>query len=367
MKQLLVIIFFFSVFISHANMASPYIPGTSSSTVYSSKDVDILKEKIFIKLNKNFESADYVIEYYINTETNGMQIPLLFHAIDYSKNFKVFVDGKEIKLLDIPAEYTSTNQSKFDKFSNSFRPPLNNGEADMAEIYWDSKNGIIYYLKDLKYFETNLSKGNHIIRVEYNASAWTDRAHWVAENSFRYSLSPAKYWKSFHELEITLDATDYQYNNTLTTTLGKPTSGKIDSIAVWHFTKLPDDFFQIVYTPQVSSLAKTMIAIEPFNIAAICFFILALLHVFAILKYRKNNLPKKYSWVVIAGSFLVPLSFFIFFIASFGFIDNLIGEAAGRYHGYTGLIIIFYPITVPIYWVITWLLDKYFKRKYSKV
>ena len=98
MKQFLTIIFFFSSFISHANMASPYIPGTSSSTVYSSKDVDILKEKILIKLNKNFESADYVIEYYINAETAGNQIPLLFHAIDYSKNFKVFVDGKEIKI-----------------------------------------------------------------------------------------------------------------------------------------------------------------------------------------------------------------------------------------------------------------------------
>jgi hypothetical protein len=48
---------------------------------------------------------------------------------------------------------------------------------------------------------------------------------------------------------------------------------------------------------------------------------------------------------------------------SYELIDYSIGEEAGNYHGYTFLVIILYPLLLPIYWVIMWLADKTIKGR----
>jgi hypothetical protein len=346
-------------------MASPIWEGTFSSSAFSSRDIDILKEKIYLKIDKNFSTAFYRIEYFIRTDSNGRQIPLLFHAKDYKGDFKVWVDNQEVKLLDIPGEYKTTANSPFTNFSNSFRQPSRNGEPETVEIYWQKNAGIVYALNDLKYFETDLSKGEHVIRVEYTANVWTDKSDWVKEYSFRYSLSPAKHWKSFGSLEIILDASDF--NSALTTNLGQPTNGRLDSISVWNFSKLPSDYFEMIYKPEISAFAKTLIAISPFGLTLIFALFIALLHLISIKKYRKSQPTRKYSWVVIVGSLIIPFFILISYMVSFGIIDSVIGDEAGRYHGYTFLVIGLYPLLMPVYWTIMWLADKKIKERINNV
>lgn len=361
MRQTLTIILFLIGRLCFANMASPIWEGTFSSSAFSSRDIDILKEKIYLKVDKDFRTAFYQIEYYIRTDGNGRQIPLLFHAKDYKGDFKIWVDNQEVKLLDIPSEYKTTANSPFENFSNSFEQPTRNGERETVVIYWQKNSGFVYDLSELKYFETDLTKGEHLIRVEYTANVWTDISDWVKEYSFRYSLSPAKNWKSFGSLEITLDASDF--NSALTTNLGQQTKGQLVSISVWSFSKLPSDYFEIIYKPEISGFAKTMIAISPFGLTLIFALLITLLHFISVKKYRRREPTKKYSWVVIAGSIILPFFILINYMISYSIIDSAIGEEAGNYHGYTFLVVILYPLLLPVYWTIMWLTDKRIKGR----
>lgn len=342
-------------------MASPILEGSFSSSAISSRNIDILKEKINLKIDKDFRTAFYQIEYFIRTDTAGRQIPLLFHAQDYKGDFKIWVDNQEVKLLDIHSEYKTTANSPFEKFSNNFRKPSREGEPETVVIYWQQNSGFVYNLSDLKYFETDLIKGEHLIRVEYTANVWTDISDWVKEYSFRYSLSPAKNWKSFGSLEITLDASDFK--SSLTTNLGQQTNGRLDSISVWNFSKLPADYFEIIYKPEISAFAKALIAISPFGLTLFFTLLIAFLHYISIKRYRKSEPTKKYSWVVIVGSMTLPFFILISYMVSFGIIDSAIGYEAGNYHGYTFLVIILYPLLLSVYWTIMWLVDKRIKGR----
>ena len=360
MRQALTIIFFLFGRLCSANMASPIWEGTYSSSAFSSRDIDIFKEKIYLKIDKDFSTAFYHIEYFIRTDTSGRQIPLLFHAKDYKGDFRIWVDKKPEICLDIPSEYKKAANSPFEKFSNSFTLPSQNGEGEAITIYWQENSGFVFDLSELKYIETDLAKGEHLITVEYAASVWTDNSDWVKEYSFRYSLSPAKYWKSFGTLEITLDASDFK--SELSTNLGQHT-GRLDSISVWNFSKLPAGYFEIIYQPEISGFAKAMIAISPLGLSLIFALLVSWLHFIGIKKYRLNAPTRKYSWVVIAGSIILPFLILVSYMGSYIIIDRIIGDEAGNYHGYTFLVIIFYPLLLPVYWIIMWLADKGIRRR----
>jgi hypothetical protein len=360
MRNGLTLIFLLVAQLCSANMASPTRRGTLSSAAFSSRDIDILREQIRVTISNDFKSASYVINYFIRTETAGLQVPLLFHAKDYLGNFKVWVDDKEVTLLDIPYQYRGTDSS-FNKFSGSFKSATPDDDME-TEIQWDAHSSSSYKLKDLKYFETSLSKGEHNIRVEYIANAWIDRSNWVNEYSFRYSLSPARHWKSFGSLEITLNAPST--NGTLSTNISAPTSGDIYSAATWQFSKLPADFLEFEYHPKLNSTAKAMIKMSPTGMCIIIGMLLASLHFLAIYKYRRSHAERKYSPIVIAGSMVVPFLALLSYILLFDLIDAAIGPEASRYHGYTFMVMVFYPLLLPCYWGISWVIDRVIKSKY---
>lgn len=363
MRNRLTLIFLLIAQLCSANMASPTRRGTLSSSAFSSRDIDILKEQIHVTISNDFKSASYVINYFIRTETTGMQIPLLFHAKDYQGNFKVWIDDKEVKLLDIPYQYRSADSS-FGKFSGSFKSASPTDEME-TEIQWDKNSSSSYRLKDLQYFEADLSKGEHNIRVEYTANAWVNRSDWVNEYTYRYSLSPAKHWRSFGSLEIILNTSST--NGTLTTNIGSPATGDIYSNAMWKFSKLPADYLEFNYMPKLSSTAKTMIKISPTGMSIIVGIILALFHFLGIYKYRRNYPARKYSPIVIIGSFLVPFLTLLSYILLFDLIDKTIGAEASRYHGYTFMVMVLYPIVLPCYWAISWATDRIIKSKHRNL
>ncbi|HSC54759.1 MAG TPA: hypothetical protein VLC98_14100 [Phnomibacter sp.] len=340
-----------------ANMASPYIDGSMSSAAFSSRNIDVLKEKIRIVPNSDLQTALFHIEYTIQTDTGGIQIPLLFHALDYSGGFTVWVDDQLVNVLPVPVDDQLVPKTLSSGFSNIFK-----GQHEVA-IAWDEHYSDVYRINDLKYFETMLSKGTHRIVVEYKAKPWVNRQQWVREYSFEYSLSPAKFWKSFGELEITVDASHIDASTT--TNLGNPASGSVDAVAVWKFDSLPGEKIQISCVPKIGASARMLLNIGTTGITW-CFAILAiLLHFLLIRRYRKNHPQKKYSQAVIVGSILIPLAIVLFNWYAYDIIDNAIGIHASSYRGYNFTIFL-YPIVMPFYWIAAWLIDKAYKRNLQK-
>jgi hypothetical protein len=339
-----------------ANMASPYRDGTKVAAAFTSRDVDIISERINVTLNKENSTADYFIEYRIRTEADGIQIPLLFYAVDYKGDFKVWVDDEEVKVQKIPDDYLGKT---YEGFSGSY----NNRDIDKAEVVikWRENLNVLYKLSELKYFEAGLTKGEHIIRVKYTANLWENRSNWVKEYGYRYSLSPAKFWKSFGTLEITVNAVGF--GEDLKTNLGKQTSGRLDSAAVWKFDKLPVDVFEVSYIPKINSTATFLLKLEPFGLALIIGIALAIIHLFMMWKHRQTNPGKRFSWVMILGSFVVPGIILFYYVYSFDIIDSAIGEHASRYHGYNFLVLFIYPVVLVVYLLVMWVIDSLMKKR----
>ncbi len=344
-------------------MASPIVEGSKNASAFSSKDVTILHENIVVHISQDFKTAKFTIEYTIKSDVVGGQIPLLFLARDYKDNFTVWLDGKLVQLQDLPNYIVKPENNQFEGFSNSF--PQKIDEIKHISITWQRNITNLYKLTDLKYFKTNLSKGEHKIKVEYTANVWIDKSkEWVNEYSFRYSLAPAKYWKSFGTLDITV----FQEGSikALTTNLGNPTEGKFGTISTWKFNELPGENFNIIYKPEINSTAKALIAIDPFGIAFLAGIVLMLLHIAIIFWYRKSNLTKKYNWIVILGSFIIPYLLFPIYFTSYTAIDELIGVDASKRHGYYVLVLFLYPVLVLVYMAIVWIIDIIIRRKLTK-
>lgn len=345
-------------------MSSPFWEGTLTSSAFTSKDINILSEIIQIKIDKDYKTARFFVEYTIQSDIIGRQIPLLFYAKDYKDSFFVWVDNLRVNIQNIPGKYTHIDNSPFSMFLGSFKKNNQTNESDEVSIYWQKNSRFVSKLNDLKYFETDIAKGTHKVRVEYTANVWTDNSGWLKEYSFRYSLTPAKFWKSFGILNISVEQEGAVRQ--LSTNIGQPVEKTFQAKNSWTFTKLPDTYLEFSYSPKANNLTKTLITIEPFGLSIITGIILIALHLLFVLWYRMQFVNKKYSLVVILGSLIIPLLILLSYIYSYDIIDNLIGEDAGRHHGYVFLVIIFYPILLPIYWTMIWLLDRQHKRKLIK-
>ena len=362
MKRLLIILFIFLQTQVYANMANPVIKGTLGGRPFVSEYVDVVHEDLFIKIDKNFEYASFNVKYHINSSKDGFQIPFLFYASEYLDSFSVKIDGKEVSINDISYDFKVPDNTKFKDFSYFFESPSHSDYGTV--LIDDSPNGGFYVsLHDMIYFETDISKGKHVIEVNYRATKWTDTGDWVNKYSFRYALSPAKYWKSFGTLSIKIDATDF--DKEISTNLGQTKNGNISSKAEWEFNQMPTEILQIYYNPKITKTAQTLINISPSGLAYITGGILAILHLLIVVWYRKKNQLKRFSLAVIIGSVLIPLLFLLSWMNYYDVIDSYIGEHASGSHVYTFLVLALYPVILPIYWLIYWLIDKRIKKKYA--
>jgi hypothetical protein len=339
----------------NANMAAPWRDGDLPASPMISEYVTILHEQIVITPDTDLRTTHFDVVYHIEALKEGKQIPLLFYASHYRDNFKVWVDGKEIPLQEVPANYADLDgDNTLSDFSNLYHH-LN------EEVKTREDNTTTIKLSDLKFFEVNLSKGKHSIRVVYVASAWSDLRKWVAESRFNYALSPARYWKSFGSLEVILD--NSKINSPFETNLGIPKINNPNGISRWEFKGIPVNVMEISYKPEVPPLAETLIAISPFGLMLIFSAILVLLHLYSIVLYRRSN-PRGSNVVLItAGTFILPLIGLASYMYFYEIIDTIIGEAASRRHGYTFLIMVLYVVVTPVYFLIVYYFDKIFKAK----
>lgn len=330
---------------SCANMASPIDEGTTVSTAYSSKDIDILSETIDINIDKGFNQADYNVTYEIYSAKEGYLIPLVFEVFDLigndaDKSFLVEVDGQAVPVL-INYDYKSQSKSL---------PAYYDPETDTAVQFYSSA----------KYFEVNLSEGNHVINVQYSAHPIIDRSHWTNQYIYQYSLKPAKAWKSFGDLTINLKIADeLKY---LETNLGKPVGGKITTESKWYFDRIPKDVLEISYHPLPSFWIQGLINVDGRVVFLGLIVLFGFIH-YRLLRSSREKRSKKANVILWLGIVIVPFLALMITMFRIEFIDWLLGEHASKYHGYIVFIVIFcYPLALPVYLVIMILCNSHIKR-----
>ncbi len=360
MKIKLLLLFILFANICLANMASPHREGSINANALLSKDVSILQEEIKVRVLKEFTTAEFDIVYSIKTDAEGGQIPLLFLAKDYKAEFKVWVDDRQVEIQNIPSYIDISKDTKFTNFENSFE--YSESGYKFVKIDWTDNR--LYKLDDFKYFETYLTKGEHKIRVSYTANVWVYHAKWLKEYSFRYALSPASYWKSFGKLSITI--INESGIDSITTNLGAPVEGKLGGISKWTFNHLPVDIFEINYHPFIGKLASILIAIDPFILMMICAVMFLTCHLWLIIRFRKKNVVKRVSWVVVLGSVISPLLILLSYIASYLLIEKLLGKHVSSRLGYYVLILGFYPFVTLLYLLVMILVDWIVKKQVVK-
>ncbi len=354
--------------VGKGNMAAPpTYDGTKVSAPFVNEFVSITHEEIFIKPDSNFNSAFFDIKYVIDADKDGNQVPMLFYAMGYSKEFKVFFDGKEVDC--IPVNDTSVKGTKFEPFRKTINFTWSDGKERVnVDWYWNGRNyGASYLLNELLFFELNLTKGSHIVEVKYFGKAWLEMDEWVLFPTHKYSLSPAQYWKSFGVLDVYLDQSNGVFN--LKTTLDDRylLNDSTPTMKHWRFNKMPDDkVIEISSYPELDFFTQILIWITPHGLMYIIFFILAFFHIKTIIAFRKNNLTSRFSYISIIGSLLVPFLAMCSLQFFYPLIDDLIGENAADYHGYYFLIFVLYPIIMPVYWLLMTWLDLNRRAKYRE-
>lgn len=347
-KRLSILIPFFVLYISvYANMSSPIIKGDATSEAYSSKDIDILHEHLQITII-DFYTAKFVVTYQIKSDRTGKQIPLIFDTMTNSyteEGFNVWLDNESIPVSQIPSTYNNPNALQWiDSLDNHLRYP----KDDVPNII------------GLKYFEVDLSEGEHIIKVEYTVRTIVNQWRPVVSFEINYNLKPARYWRSFGQLDIEINISDL--NGTFETNIDSD-SILTSPVTHLHFTEIPKDELRISYTPEVGWFTRIMIEIGAEGLFLILSLILISLHIYFTLKYRLRNPEKRFSPVAIGGGLLVPLLCCCIFIFSYSLLDFIIGEYASGRHGYIFLVFVLYPILMPIYFIIVWLIDRAKKNK----
>lgn len=361
MKKLWSLLFLFAQIQAFANMANPVQEGTLGARPFVSEYVEVLHEDLLIKIGADFQTAQFKAVYHIKASKAGQQIPFLFYASEYQDGFTVNIDGKTVELKDMSYDFGVPEETKFKDFSYFFEGQSDN--LDHAIILEeDSNEGFYVSLQDMIFFEADIPEGEHVIEVSYQATSWVDGWDWVNEYSFRYALSPAKYWMSFGTLHIEIDATDVA--EMLSTNLGEPQEGNLTTTATWDFDTLPTEILMLTYRPEISKRTQKMLQIGPQNLASLTGLLLVGLHVFWLIGYRRRNPSKRYSIVQIVGSIIVPLLFVICWRSYYDLIDSMIGVHASGTHGYaTFFILLLFPVILPFYYLISWGIDRVVKSR----
>jgi len=363
MIKKLSVLFLFTLFQSvlFANMAQPIdARGGLGSRPYTSQYVDIVHENLYITLNKDFTSAHFRVEYHIRAQKSGTQIPILFYASDFLSDFTITLDGEIINIAPIPSQYQLSDDTLFSNFAHV----LGRNESEYNNLFIDDspKSGFQIHIKDMLYFEANISEGEHIIVVNYDAYRWRESQDMLNKYSFRYALSPAKYWKSFGTLDVYLDANGF--DSAISTNLGSPNEGVLLSQAMWHFDSLPVNVLEIYYTPEISWFAKMLITISPLGLATITLLILMFFHLKYTSKFRQKYPNRKVNTVGVAGVFIVTIAFTFSWLFSFPFINWVIGSGASDEGGYRQFfILLLSPVVLAIYSIVFTAINYLIKSK----
>ena len=366
MKQLIFLLTALLPLQVFANMGPPISisAGSEVGSPFLNEHVDVLHEDLHIKIGEGFHTARFKAKYHIRASKAGEQIPFLFYAADYQDSFSVTIDGKPVELKAIPPEYDIPEDTTLKDFSHFFGNLGQDGQFYIKDSLTPVIRGLYIEQDDLFYFETDLSKGEHVIKVNYEAYCWTikrrvDGEYFTSSYSFRYALAPAKYWRSFGTLDIKLDATAYN-GESLVVPLGSPHGGSVDSIARWSFDELPADFLNIHVSPSEGVPDSNEISLPDGTMPILTGFMLVLFHVGLTIWYRKRRKTVKFSKVVIINGIILPFIFLI--ILPFSGLSPYASISYYYYYSFSNFIFI-YLVTIVLCIPFFWLIDIIVKKR----
>jgi hypothetical protein len=311
-------------------MANPDIMGSRISAPYLGRHVDILSETLRVRLPE-YELAEWEVVYEIDVDSAGLQVPFLFVALNLSEDFQAWLDGEELVLQDIPEDLDLSDE-KWQTLRNGFRE-LEEGEMMLPEIIWGNHNERPH-LSELTYFEADLDSGRHQFRVTYRATARVGMFGSVKDYRYRYALAPARGWRSFGSLVVELDNTPLRMQ--LTSNLGEPKTGQLDSVATWQFSSLPEqNDLEFRFDPEPDALGRFALRVGPFGWGLIATLLLMSIHFILVVRSLKENPYRGTpSFRAIGGALLVGILSTFAFIFAPQFTYMLIGEHATGMYGY---------------------------------
>ncbi|HEY1047738.1 MAG TPA: hypothetical protein VGF79_14955 [Bacteroidia bacterium] len=288
-----------------ANMASPIFEGTKSSSMIISRDLDVLSESIHIRADKAFRLADFNIVYNIKSDHSG-KLPLMFLALDYEGDFVVKVDGKYLSFVQLSdtsalAKRLGINDSLIDQKGKV--------HIRLYDNYED-----LFQLNQLVYFEPFISKGLHTIEVYYKAKFWSNMGEEIVRREFRYSLTPAKFWRSFGHLKVTYD--NSEFNQAVTWNLDTQKTSDDKRILKAEFGKLPSEFILITYVPVLKFGEYISVRLAN-HLSGILFIVLLAFLLYRVIVFRKG--VSKWGMVFLSIGFLL-LPILILFVRE-GFLN----------------------------------------------
>jgi len=366
MKTRLFLLCVLNSLLLNANMASPMQEGTLGTRPFINQYVHILHENLRITIDENFQYADFDVEYIINAEKSGNQIPLLFYASQYYENFEVTIDGKKV-VLKQQEDFWNLYGIDKEKLTNfEYLYALDRKTIGEIEHKFEHGRSERISLNDFLYFETDISEGKHTIKVSYKATNWRYKHSRLNEDSFRYALAPAKYWKSFGTLAVTIDAS--KVKDEVSINLGMPKSGEYNGVSTYHFDKLPLEILEITRIPKLSGFTKLLMHIESFWLGIILISSIILLHVWRMFTFRKKHPKKKFSTPAFIGASMIPILFIFMLIIATLWIDSAIGKpyASGRESYGAFFEFMYLPKYILYYVIFSILIDFIFKKVCAK-
>ncbi len=319
-------------------MAAPWIEGTSGSEIYASKRLNIIKEELNVNI-LDYHNAEFDVKYFIKSDSTYSKMLFVFDTMGKSYynedyNFKVYFNDKEIDILNANLYYSDSIRNKW--------------ETELKNTYSQQTD----FPSQFYYFRMDIPKGQHTIHVTYTTIATINLGGLVKSYTFYYNLYPAQYWKSFGTLDLKIETNNIKGNITTDLPLNKS--------LLWRFDKIPQNNFSINIDPQLSKTAVFFISIRDY-LPLFITFILIVIHLIVMFRYRKKNNIKKISPPFLIGSILIPIAFCFIVIFSINFTDWIIGNHASQRHGYIFLIFFGIPIYIIIYSIIAFLFDFKFK------
>lgn len=331
-------------------MASPYDNwGAFSSDINTTKDVDVLNEKLLIQLTEALDSVTIQAIYTLYSNRDLDSIPIFFVAHQYESSFSIFHNSKRINTIRGSYELYQSDTllqslcGKQDSYRFYFGP-------DQQEVFWE----------DIQFFYLNLKQGKHEISVRYNAKPEIYRGDWVKQYTLKYALYPAKFWQSFKKIQIEVkNSVPLEY---VRCNLDSDFKFDQNGICTMNFKGVPEDYLILEYQPKTPGIAQAFIHISPQGLGLILWGILMILHLLInfSLKHRIKKVP--FNWILLLGALIIPLIVLIAHEYFYGYIDDLIGDYASRYHGYTFFVFIFYPFMTFTHWGVVYLVN-FFKPK----
>lgn len=337
-----------------ANVAAPSQGGNTLSEPKGIKNIDIIKEDLKIDISQLGDETVSVRDRFINVEaiyqidnpTDIEKLELVFVIVSDAKNFQFYLNDKEIPTEPID------NKEFADR--HSWKKPDKTPYED-KELMYNPYNG---NLKSAK-FTINLPKGKHTLKAIYKAEPTVYKNVGVMKGwQFAYSLAPAKDWKSFGGLNLSVTVPkDWKFfSNIQLQQNAEVYSGT--------FKEIPADFLAITTQSPIPKNYNTWTDITFFTFLGCIFIFPILIIIVALTKgYQWKN-----SWVYSGVAGIVwALSVGISGFVSQAYPESLIPEGQYASYGYDGLfstfiIALLVPITL-VLGIVIWIVPVLLRSK----